>query len=138
MLKKVSEIDTTMKELQGQKDQLVTDIENKEVKLNKILEKKKRLENFIDEKVCEGKDTKNRLEREMEEIKAKIEALNKVEAQHPENLKLLDYINNQIEAKAKELECPVCLEVASVPIFRCEELHIICMDCRPKVRKESN
>ena len=72
----------------------------------------------------------------MEEIKAKIEALNKVEAIHPENLKLLDYINDQIEAKAKELECPVCLEVASVPIFRCEELHIICLDCRPKVKRK--
>ena len=56
----------------------------------------------------------------------------------PENVKLLDYINDQIEANEKELECPVCLEVASVPIFRCEELHIICLDCRPKVKKKNN
>ena len=55
----------------------------------------------------------------------------------PENVKLLDYINDQIEANEKELECPVCLEVASVPIFRCEELHIICLDCRPKVKRKT-
>ena len=92
----------------------------------------------MEKKLCESKDGKRQLKKEMEEIKEKIEALNKVKALQPENVKLLDYVNDQIEAKEKELECPVCLEVASVPIFRCEELHIICLDSRPKVRKESN
>ena len=49
------------------------------------------------------------------------------------NLQLLDYIDHKIEVKEKELECPVCLEVASVPIFMCDELHLICSSCCPKV-----
>merc|ERR1712080_291588 len=49
------------------------------------------------------------------------------------NMQLLDYIDNKIAAKEKELECPVCFEVASAPIFMCNDLHLICSDCRPKV-----
>ena len=72
---------------------------------------------------------------------------------------MLESIERKIKAKEKELECPVCLEVealtifcfqfslkvflhtvdettkvASVPIFCCDELHLICCKCRPKVR----
>jgi len=43
------------------------------------------------------------------------------------------YIDNKIKAKEKELECPVCFEVASAPIFMCSDLHLICSDCKPKV-----
>ena len=45
----------------------------------------------------------------------------------------LDYISKKIEAKEKDLECPVCFEVASTPIFKCMEDHLICSVCRPKV-----
>merc|ERR1712062_538739 len=45
------------------------------------------------------------------------------------NMQLLEYIENKIEAKEKELECPVCLEVALAPIFMCSDLHLICSHC---------
>jgi len=128
-----AEIDATVRELQSKKDQLVADIESKDAKLEKLSEKKTRLGNFIDKTVDENKNARRQLEREVVEIKAKIEALNKVEEPQPKNSELLEYIDSQIEAKEKELECPVCLEVVSAPIFRCEELHIICFNCRPKV-----
>ena len=136
--KKVAEIDATVRELQSKKDQLVVDIESKDAKLEKLSEKKTRLENFIDKTVDESKNARRQLEREVEEIKAKIEALNRVEEQQPKNSELLEYIDSQIEAKEKELECPVCLEVVSAPIFRCEELHIICFNCRPKVDRQTD
>ena len=89
--------------------------------------------------ISENKETKIQLKKEMGEIKVRLQTsdeaplLNKIEAQ-PENLKLFDYINSQIEEKEKELECPVCLEVAAAPIFSCEDQHIICSHCRPKVK----
>ena len=61
------------------------------------------------------------------------ETSSEVNAIKSPNLQLLEYIDQKIEAKEKELECPVCLEVASVPIFMCDELHLICSSCRPKV-----
>merc|ERR1712183_383262 len=45
----------------------------------------------------------------------------------------LKFINNQINEKRKELECPVCLELACSPIFMCSEQHLICSTCRPKL-----
>merc|ERR1719430_983058 len=127
-------------ELQMRKDQLAKDIEDEDQKLEKILKKKNKLENFISEKISENKQAKRQLEKEIEDIKARQEkrrseeiARNKIEKLQPENLKLLEYIDGKIEAKEKELECPVCFEVASVPIFCCDDQHIICSDCRPKV-----
>lgn len=32
---------------------------------------------------------------------------------------------------ARELECPVCMEVSRPPIYQCEEGHIICATCKP-------
>ena len=50
-----------------------------------------------------------------------------------EILPLLDYINQKIEDKERDLECPVCFEVAQAPIFMCEEQHVICSKCWDKV-----
>ena len=125
-----------MAELQIRKDQLVKDKEEKERKLEKLLKKKNKLENFIEENVKEQKETKRRLEKEIEEIKARFketERASKSKAQ-PESLKLLvEYINDQIESKEEELECPVCLAVVSAPLFCCDDQHLICAECRPKV-----
>ena len=50
------------------------------------------------------------------------------------NKQLLELIEKQISEKEKELECPVCLDVVGAPIFMCSELHLICMNCSPKVK----
>ena len=138
--KKVAEIDANIRELQISKGQLVKDIEDEDQKLEKLLIKKNKLENFIAERMSDNKQAKRQLEKEIEDIKAKRESQrsqeterNKIEELQPENLRLLEYIDSKIEAKEKELECPVCFEVASVPIFCCDDQHIICSDCRPKV-----
>ena len=138
--KKVAEIDSQMAELQISKDQLVKSTEDKDEKLDKLLKKKNKLENFIEEKVSENKETKRRLEKEIKEIKVRFketQLARKSEAQ-PESLKLLaEYVNDQIESKETELECPVCMEVASAPLFCCDDQHLICAECRPKVRSLS-
>ena len=51
------------------------------------------------------------------------------------NLEWLDSIKRKIADKEKELECPICLEVAFVPIYCCEAQHVICSLCRPKVNQ---
>ena len=45
----------------------------------------------------------------------------------PENeqSELLNYLQESLKDKEKELECPVCLETAEVPIFMCSEMHLI-------------
>lgn len=43
---------------------------------------------------------------------------------------LLDFITETIKKKNTELECPVCFEEASIPIFSCLNGHLVCKDCR--------
>ena len=58
----------------------------------------------------------------------------KLEPTRQSNLKLLSYIEQQISSKESSLECPVCLEVASSPIFMCQEQHLLCGACRPRLK----
>ena len=41
----------------------------------------------------------------------------------------------KLQEKEECLTCPVCLEVASPPIFSCRDQHLVCSACRPKVDK---
>jgi len=46
----------------------------------------------------------------------------------------LDFINEAIKTKSQDLQCPVCLEEASSPIYSCPARgHILCSSCRPAV-----
>ena len=71
----------------------------------------------------------------LEKLPHESEIFTEKQALTQQNKKLQDFIAKQIEAKEKELECPVCIEVASVPIFMCQELHLICCQCRSKVEE---
>ena len=112
-----------------------------ERKVAKIKEKKDNLEKYIDKKRSNWEKAKAQLEHEMEEIKIEITNLrkfddfSKVARVQPENdkMKNLRKLESKIEAKEKDLECSVCLEVASAPIFCCDAQHVICDSCRPKV-----
>jgi len=48
-------------------------------------------------------------------------------------LSLLDIYDRRIEAKRREIECPVCSLTAPTPIFMCPSHHLICSSCFLKV-----
>ena len=46
----------------------------------------------------------------------------------------LDFIKESISCKSQDLECPVCLDEATSPIYSCPTRgHILCSSCRPAV-----
>ena len=49
--------------------------------------------------------------------------------------RMTDFLSKAIKEKEADLECPVCWETAEVPIFTCQEMHLICSHCRPQVGK---
>ena len=58
----------------------------------------------------------------------------------PEKKLLLAYLSRSlrekeeaIQQKEADLECPVCLEVATGQIFSCDRQHMVCARCRPRV-----
>ena len=47
---------------------------------------------------------------------------------------MVDFLKKAIARKEEDLVCPVCLEIAQVPIFTCPDSHIICSACVPKLK----
>ena len=149
MLKQVAKLEDQMQSIRDQlvkiqerKDQLIKDVEEKDEQLNESLKKKYQLEDLIEAEVDENKQSKRQLEKEMGSLQARIDASTKdganmssdtVDKAKLETQRFLLNINKKIEAKESDLECPVCLEVSTVPIFSCDEQHIIYSACRPKV-----
>ena len=149
LLKQVDELDVEMihirEELvrsQERRDQLMKDVEEKDDFLKESLKKKKQLEDLIETEVDLKKQSRGQLEKEIGSLQARIDHLTKDEADMSDTVdkanleaqRFLLNINKKIEAKESDLECPVCLEVSAAPIFSCDEQHLICSDCRPKVK----
>ena len=59
---------------------------------------------------------------------------NEERIKEPKNRSLLEFMERQILELEEELECPVCLEGATVaPIYKCPDDHLLCRICRPKL-----
>ena len=144
----VADIDVRVGNLQIMRAQLLVECEAKDEVMNKFIKKRKKLEEFITSQTNKYKSETSRLETEVVDLKLKQlnqneeeifysdedEASSEAKTIQSFNLQLLNYIDHKIELKEKELQCPVCQEAASVPIFMCHELHLICSLCCPKVR----
>ena len=67
------------------------------------------------------------LEEENKKLKEKEAAGGDKKMKEPSNKTLVEFMERQILELEEELECPVCLEVASSPpIFKCPDNHLIC------------
>ena len=116
--------------------QIIKECEDKDEVVEHLTQKKRKLQEIIPENINAFKEVIGKLEQELNDLKSKHEdKKQKTEEQVVvgPNLVLLDYISKKIEAKEGMLECPVCFEVASAPIFMCSSEHLVCSACRTKV-----
>merc|ERR1719341_310330 len=93
-------------------------INDKEGKRRKLSEELKTLEDDLEEY---AKTTKNILEKIEPEPKKK------------EKASFIEFMAKSIKEKEEALTCPVCLETASAPIYMCQQMHLICSSCRPRL-----
>ena len=127
--KKQKEHEKTMKEVKkllqkseadkrSSQEVLLQKLERMRERLN---QKDDELKNYIEEKVL------------LREIDKMQERLNQKEDE------LKNFKRSCVEKRIQEiedsLECPICLETASVPIYTCLQFHLICSKCRPQVAK---
>ena len=57
---------------------------------------------------------------------------NKTRIKEPKNTSLIEFMERQILDLEEELECPVCLEVATAaPIYKCPDDHLLCRCSAP-------
>ena len=117
------------------------ELEGQNVVLNESLKKRRQLEDLIQLEVDKNKGSRMQLEKEIESLRVKIDNLTKTEDNVSGKVdkamldaqRFLLNIDKKIDAKESDLECPVCFEVCAPPIYSCDEQHIICSECRPKV-----
>ena len=149
--KRTNSIDAEINDLEDRiaklkKEKLVIDDEKDVASKNlmKLNAKKVKLEKYIEVEMMKAKARELDLETEIDEINGELTALIRCDSSelgeniemidHDPGQKLLDFLAISIYEKEKDLECPVCLETASSPIYSCQENHLICSSCRPMVK----
>ena len=107
--------------------------------VEKLEKKLKTAEDLILKTANNSNDVITTLEKEVEELEAKPSFLQPTDPPKPADLykqlnhEYLESISLKISSKEVELECPVCLELASAPIYMCLDQHLVCSGCRPKI-----
>ena len=102
---------------------------------------KKTSEDAIDVKMLPIKEQSNILIGRIRNLKKSVEDnLRSAESvmrgeERGEARRLVTHLARSLQEKEECLTCPVCLEVASPPIFSCRDQHLVCSACRPKVDK---
>jgi DNA repair exonuclease SbcCD ATPase subunit len=131
-----------MKELEDERLAIQRVSAEAEESINKIEKKKHKLGKFMESQAARAKHNTNRLMQEAETLKDQLKKLETSETDigpvqtksaNSGNPELLQFIDRQIESLKRDLECPVCFEIASSPIFKCDDDHLICSGCRAKV-----
>jgi hypothetical protein len=133
-----AELDAKKAKLDAEKVELVQEFDKEKAVIEKLTKEKRKIENLFLVKKQEARKDIEKLEQDIKSRKG-VESMQKSAVEDraprsplPDSWKL-DYISRKIEAKEKDLECPVCFEVASAPIFKCPQEHLICSVCRPKL-----
>jgi len=137
--KKMSRIDLAIKNLEDEKATLVKEYDSAAESITKLENKRKKLESFLEAFAAKSKQKTAVLEMEIKDLKEQLnsndrkEISTSVEMKIKPNPELLQFINRQIEELEKELECPVCLELATNHIYKCDDDHLVCSGCRTKM-----
>jgi len=146
----IQELESQLMNYENEREDLISHIKTLELSNMKISKKRDRIELFLKKEMEKAKDEKGRLESRIEIITHRISVNHKqilnlpfepMEGQPSSfqssesnpNEPLIQFIDKQISEKEKELECPVCFETATAPIYMCTEQHLVCALCRPKL-----
>ena len=143
--KEMSKIDAEMKMLNLRKAEIALECETADKEMKRLEKKKMKLELFQQSFTTETNSRLQKLQAEIDSLQQGTVPGNpeRSSPEHPApppdaatraSPSFLRFLERQIEDVERELECPVCFEIASeAPIFKCEEDHLICSKCREKV-----
>jgi len=139
--KELSDLETRMTSLKQKKGELLQKGKINDEMIRKNEDKIRKLKGDFDEELKISQDKESKIKEEILDLETKLQEIQKLVENLPDknklffepNKELLEFIDDQISEKERELECPVCLDVACSPIFMCSDQHLICSNCRPKL-----
>ena len=124
----ISELEKQLNNLKETKEWTEQKLEDYNKHIEELSERKASLDAELNRRIEIGRT----FQEDVVELTNRIQQNLKRKAFPDPNKNLLTYL---IEKKEKDLECPVCLVTASVPIFSCPENHLICAVCRPQMNE---
>ena len=101
--------------------------EEAEKEVEELEEKIEKLGESSDAMIKRQKENLDKVQENLKNVRQKLDL---AEGRTNRNSDLENFMARQIEELRMELECPVCLEVATkAPIFKCSEEHLVCRYC---------
>ena len=100
---------------------------------------KQQFEKHFEKEVSSMNEKEAQLEKTLREIQMKArqvkndEDIKTCQITKSKEEKMLGFLERSIADKKQELECPTCLEVAPPPLYMCQDSHLICSTCRPRL-----
>jgi len=129
---KVDDVDSEIERLLGEKRSVEKEQEEVE---KEVAEMEKKKEVSKEAFALDIKQQREELEQVQEELENVRKELDLAEGRPQGNNDLEKFMVRQIEELEEELVCPVCLEVTTTaPIYKCSDDHLICRECRPKLK----
>ena len=105
-------------------------------RMSKYKVKRSNLETYIDKEVQRTKDSTLEIQSKINLLESDLATLDCEENEDTKEINSMQsFFDDMIAKKETELECPVCLDTVSSPIFCCPDLHLICSQCLPKLPK---
>jgi hypothetical protein len=132
----ISVLKTELKKMEETKLELTHEQDLCEMWIKEVDSEKIKLEKFIEKKVIEDDEEFVKKQVKIDDLKTRVsEVLTEIEnlpsvGADTSNKVLTEFIEKEIATKEKELECPICMEIAVSPIMTCSEQHLICSPCR--------
>ena len=140
--KDIDEVNLQLKLLKQKKASLVLEQKSINVNITKLEAEKESVQSDIEKETTKSKMIETQIKNEVDKLEDNIKSVqmkikDTKDCKEPENQNsnMVKFLDNSIETKKKVLECPVCFEVAKVPIFSCSESHLVCQTCRPKLKQ---
>ena len=135
--KRLATLENEIKRMLQEKNEIKRGTEDNAKKLQGLAEKKCELEITINTEMKKFKTRDTEIKEDMEKIKTSISYINdaphEAQAVSDPHIRMVDFLMQSISLKEADLQCPVCLETASSPIYSCPD--VICSSCRPKVKQ---
>jgi len=134
--KDIDEVIAQLRLLKRMKASLIDENKSIDAKISELETEKKSVQSDIEKQTAEFEVKESTLKKEVEIVEEKIKSVDiKIKTTKDykglenQTYKMVKFLDKQIETKQRDLECPVCLEVAKAPIYSCSESHLVCHLC---------
>ena len=115
-------------------EELEADVLEVDSKLKRSTEKEARMMMYLDMNIADASSQLTQFGKEKDDLEGRLDQVENKLRGNRRKERLLT-IHTQIPRLQTNLECPICAETASTPIYQCREGHMVCSSCVYKIAR---